>query len=76
MLCTQVDVAKHGVDLFGRDCLVLGRLLATLAGFAECASGTPASVPLASATMELLRAPQVRSSSSLKPLSPSKGSTW
>eukprot|EP00798_Chlamydomonas_sp_ICE-L_P014088 gene14088-20040_t len=39
--------------------MILGRVLATLGGFAECATGTLAAVPLASATLELLMAPQV-----------------
>ena len=51
---------KHGVDLLGRDHVVLGRLLAVLGGFAEAAAGSTAAPPLANATLELLRSPQVR----------------
>lgn len=58
-LLRECDVVKHGVDLFGRDCLVLGRLVSSLAAFMECTAGTPTSVPLASATLELLRSPAV-----------------
>jgi len=39
--------------------MVLGRVLSTLGTFAECASGTESAVPLVSAVMELLMAPQV-----------------
>lgn len=50
---------KHGVDLLGRDHALLGRVLAALAGFAEAAAGSTAVTPLAGATLELIRAPQV-----------------
>eukprot|EP00983_Pelagomonas_calceolata_P055027 1143942-Pelagomonas_calceolata.AAC.8 len=53
-----VDVKRHGVDLFGRDALVLGRVVSTLGTFAECATGSDSAVPLVSAIMELLMAPQ------------------
>jgi hypothetical protein len=55
----QVDRVKHGVDLLGRDHLVLGHLLTTLAAFTEAAAGTHSLPALANATLELLRAPQV-----------------
>ncbi|KAG2442491.1 hypothetical protein HXX76_002577 [Chlamydomonas incerta] len=58
-LLREVDRVKHGVDLLGRDHMVLGRLLAVLGGFAEAAAGSPAAPPLANATLELLRSPQV-----------------
>ncbi|MEW5317044.1 MAG: hypothetical protein WDW38_008375 [Sanguina aurantia] len=54
-----VDVVKHGVDLFNRDSMVLGRVLALLGTFAECCGQAPAAVSLAAATLELLQAPQV-----------------
>ncbi len=46
--------------MLGRDTLLLGRVLATLATFSEHASGTAAATPLASATLELVRSDQVR----------------
>jgi len=49
----------HGVDLFGRDALLLGRLLATLGAFAECAAPAPAAAGVAAAVLELLAAPGV-----------------
>ncbi|KAG2494834.1 hypothetical protein HYH03_007074 [Edaphochlamys debaryana] len=58
-LLREVDVVKHGVDLLGRDAPLLGRLLGTLAAFAEAAAGSGALPPLAGATLELLRAEQV-----------------
>ena len=59
----QVDVSRPGLDLLGRDVLLLGRLLATLAAFSEHAAGSAAATPLACATLELLRSPQVGDSS-------------
>lgn len=59
LVVSQVDRVKHGVDLLGRDHALLGRVLAALAGFAEAAAGSPAVTPLAGATLELIRAPQV-----------------
>ena len=56
----EVDAAHPGLDLLGRDTTLLGKLLATLAAFSEYASGSLASTPLACATLELLRSPQVR----------------
>jgi telomere length regulation protein len=53
------DEAGHGVDMFGRDSLLLGRLLNCLGVFAESAAGTPASLPLSSGVLELLKAPAV-----------------
>ncbi|GLC37986.1 hypothetical protein PLESTB_000449000 [Pleodorina starrii] len=58
-LLREVDRVKHGVDLLGRDHMLLGRLLATLATFAEAAAGSGAMTPLANATLELIRSPQV-----------------
>jgi len=49
----------HGVDLFGRDALLLGRLLATLGAFAEAAAPAPAGAGVAAAVLELLAAPGV-----------------
>ncbi|KAJ9510510.1 hypothetical protein QJQ45_015967, partial [Haematococcus lacustris] len=58
-LVTRVDRVSHGVDLLGRDALLLCRLLAALGCFAECASEGPAAGPLAAVLLELLAAPQV-----------------
>ncbi len=58
-LLRECHVRKHGVDLFGRDTAVLGRLLTTLGGFAEAAAQSLAAAPVAGALLELLRAPAV-----------------
>ncbi|EFJ42875.1 hypothetical protein VOLCADRAFT_97060 [Volvox carteri f. nagariensis] len=58
-LLREVDKVKHGVDLLGRDHQLLGRVLTTLATFAEAAAGSTAMTSLARATLELIRAPQV-----------------
>lgn len=52
-------MVRHGVDPMGRDALLLGRAVSTLAGFSEYCAGTSAAVPLASAVLDLLRSPQV-----------------
>ncbi|KAK9822493.1 hypothetical protein WJX81_003452 [Elliptochloris bilobata] len=49
----------HGVDLFGRDALLLGRLLTTLGTLVECAAPAPVTAHLAAAVLELLSAPSV-----------------
>eukprot|EP00775_Hariotina_reticulata_P002036 gene2036-2358_t len=59
MLLQECDVRKHGIDLFGRDSLLLGRLLTVLGAFVEAAAATPAVVPLAAGLLELLKAEQV-----------------
>ncbi|GBF95877.1 hypothetical protein Rsub_08468 [Raphidocelis subcapitata] len=58
-LLRSCDEPRHGVDLFGRDSLLLGRLLTTLGTFMECVDQAPAAAPLAAGVLELLRAPQV-----------------
>jgi hypothetical protein len=58
-LLKECDVQKHGVDLFGRDAYLLGKLLTTLGTFIECCSGTTSAQPLALATMELLHNPRI-----------------
>ena len=68
-LLTDCEAPRHGVDLFGRDSLLLGRLLATLGRFVVAAAPASVTAQLASATIELLRAPQV--SSELQSLNPS-----
>ncbi|WIA12879.1 hypothetical protein OEZ85_006500 [Tetradesmus obliquus] len=55
----ECDVRKHGVDLFGRDSLLLGRLLTVLGAFVEAAAATPAALPLSAGLLELVKAPQV-----------------
>jgi telomere length regulation protein len=59
LLLQECDVRKHGVDLFGRDSLLLGRLLTVLGAFVEAAAATPAALPLSAGLLELLKAPQV-----------------
>ncbi len=56
----SITVRRHGVDLLGRDSLVLGRMLATLGSFSQAAAASPAAPALAAATLELLKAPQAR----------------
>jgi telomere length regulation protein len=59
MLLQECDVRKHGVDLFGSDSLLLGRLLTVLGAFVEAAAATPAALPLSAGLLELVKAPQV-----------------
>lgn len=59
MLLRDCDVNHHGIDLFGRDSLLLGRLLTVLGSFVEAAAATPAAVPLAAGLLEVLRANEV-----------------
>ncbi len=63
-LLKECDVERHGVDLLGRDAAVLGRLLTTLAAFAECAGPCLPGAQVAAATLELVRAPAVHGSPS------------
>lgn len=58
-LLQQCDVKQQGVDLFGRDSLLLGRLLTVLGSFVEAAAETPAAVPLCAGLLELLKAQDV-----------------
>jgi telomere length regulation protein len=58
-LLQQCDVKQQGVDLFGRDSLLLGRLLTVLGSFVEAAAETPAAVPLCAGLLELLKAQEV-----------------
>ena len=58
-LLRECDVVRHGVDLLGRDSVVLGRLLTTLAGFAAAAGPCTASAALAGAVLELVQADRV-----------------
>ena len=58
-LLGDCDAPRHGVDLFGRDALLLGRLLATLGRFVAAAAPAPVTAELAAATIEMLRMPQV-----------------
>jgi telomere length regulation protein len=61
-LLRECDVRRHGVDLFGRDSFVLGRLIITLGSFLEAAGRSPEAVPLAAAVIELVKAKQVHGS--------------
>jgi telomere length regulation protein len=60
-LLQQCDVKQQGVDLFGRDSVLLGRLLTVLGSFVEAAAETPAAVPLCAGLLELLKAGEVSS---------------
>jgi hypothetical protein len=58
-LLQQCDVPQQSIDLFGRDSLLLGRLLTVLGSFVEAAAETPAAVPLCAGLMELLKAKEL-----------------
>lgn len=58
-LLQQCDVKQQGIDLFGRDSLLLGRLLTVLGAFVEAAAETPAAMPLCVGLLELLKAQEV-----------------
>ena len=55
-LMKDFDARKHGVDFFGIDYLVLGRLVTTLGLFVECSSVSQATGPLCQLLLELMRA--------------------
>ncbi|KAA6428351.1 MAG: hypothetical protein FRX49_01946 [Trebouxia sp. A1-2] len=59
-LLKDCDVERHGVDLFNRDPLLLGRLLITLGIFVECAGAAPIAAQLAACVLELVRSPGVQ----------------
>jgi hypothetical protein len=61
-LLKQCDVPGHGIDLFGKDTFLLGRLLITLGSFLEAAQHCAEAVPLAAAVIELLKANNVHDS--------------
>lgn len=61
-LLKECDVRRHGVDLFGRDYFILGRLLATLGSFLEATRHSPEAVPLTTAVLELIKAQHVHDS--------------
>lgn len=61
-LLRECDVRRHGVDLFGRDSFILGRLIITLGSFLEASGRSPEAVPLAAAVIELVKAKQVHDS--------------
>ncbi len=58
-LLKECDVRRHGVDLFGRDYFILGRLLATLGTFLESSQQSPEAAPLAAAVIELIKGQNV-----------------
>ncbi|CAL5229633.1 g12997 [Coccomyxa viridis] len=58
-LLDQVDQERQGVDLFGRDALVLGHVLSCLGTFVECASPAQITLWLASVVLELVAAKEV-----------------
>lgn len=58
----NVDVVSQGVDLLSRESvgpMVLGRVISSLASFAEYSSHTGTSLPLAILILDLLKAPQI-----------------
>ncbi|KAL6767586.1 hypothetical protein ACKKBF_B35845 [Auxenochlorella protothecoides x Auxenochlorella symbiontica] len=55
VLLGGVDKQHHGIDLFGRDAFLLGRLLTTLGTFLEATAGHVESAGLTAATLELVR---------------------
>lgn len=58
-LLKECDVRRHGVDLFGRDYFILGRLLATLGTFLEASQQSLEAAPLAAAIIELIKGQNV-----------------
>jgi telomere length regulation protein len=58
-LLKECDVQRHGVDLFGRDHFILGRLLATLGTFLEASQQSTEAAPLAAAVIELIKGQNV-----------------
>ncbi len=61
-LLRHCDERRQGVDLFGRDAFLLGRLLATLAAFLEEAGGSAEAGALGAAVLELVRGAGVHDS--------------
>ena len=59
-LLAGVDKQHHGIDLFGRDAFLLGRLLGTLGSFLEASAGSRESVGLAAAALEVAKARPVQ----------------
>lgn len=55
----QDRAGSKGIDLFGRDFVVLGRLLGTIGTFVECSGHSLQTPRLAAALLELLQAPAV-----------------
>lgn len=61
-LLKQCDVPGHGIDLFGKDTFLLGRLLVTLGSFLEACHHCAEAVPIAAAVIELVKANNVHNS--------------
>ncbi|GMH33223.1 hypothetical protein BSKO_01057 [Bryopsis sp. KO-2023] len=59
-LLEECDKVRHGVDLFGRDHMLLARLLVTLGTFAQCTSQTSVSAEMALLTLELISSPGIQ----------------
>ncbi|KAK9908206.1 hypothetical protein WJX75_004272 [Coccomyxa subellipsoidea] len=58
-LLSAADEERQGVDLFGRDALLLGRIIVCQGTFVECAAPAAVTLRLAAALLELLAAPEV-----------------
>lgn len=58
-LLKECDAVRHGVDLFGRDYYLLGRLLCTLGSFLEACQGSADAVPIAATVLELVKGSKV-----------------
>eukprot|EP00887_Chlorella_sp_A99_P006750 scaffold3.g6750.t1 len=58
-LLKECDRRHHGIDMFGRDAFLLGKLLTTLGAFLEASAHSPQAAALAAATVEFLRAERV-----------------
>ncbi|CAL8463180.1 g2714 [Coccomyxa elongata] len=58
-LLSGADQERHGVDLFGRDALLLGRIITCQGTFVECAAPAAVTLRLAAALLELLAAREV-----------------
>ena len=61
-LLKECDVRRHGVDLFGRDYFILGRLVATLGSLLEASQRSSEAVFLSTAVLELIKGHQVHDS--------------
>lgn len=61
-LLRDCDKQLQGIDLFGRDHFLLGRLLVTLGTFVECCGPSPQTLPLAAGVLELVHSRGVHDS--------------
>eukprot|EP00890_Picochlorum_soloecismus_P000404 jgi/Picsp_1/1364/NSC_04843-R1_telomere length regulation protein tel2 homolog len=60
LLLQDCSLPRHGLDLFGRDSYLLGCLLCTLGTFVHTIAGSPESLYLSIAVLQLIQADSVR----------------